>query len=278
MEQPVKWNGHTHTPFCRHGSAEPISAYLHEAVRLGFERYSITEHPPLPPGLVPDAPLMRELAMEMEELPAYLQAAREAKEQFADRIEVCVGLELDYLEAHRAFSEDILGRTAGMLEDLVVSVHFMPGRGGMRCLDYKPLDFRDNLLAYYGSMDIIVQEYFDRLEQAVRWAGTLPGRKRLGHLGLIGKFRTALPDTDADVLRTRTAALLPLLQEHNVGLDINTAGLRVPTCGQAYVPEWFIRESLAAGVPCIFGSDAHRPDDVGSGWAYYQQVLPIPEA
>lgn len=275
MNTQVKWNGHTHTNFCRHGSAEPISAYLDEAVRQGFTRYSITEHPPLPPGLVPDAPLMRELAMDMEELPHYLRAAHEAKALYAERLEVVVGLELDYLENHQAFSEDLLDRTAGKVEDLVVSVHFLPGRGGMRCLDYRPLDFQENILAYYGSMNTVVHEYYDRLEQAIRWAGTLPGRKRLGHPGLINKFRTVLPKPDADLLQARTAALLPLLQEHGVGLDINTAGLRVQTCGQPYVPEWLIRDSLAAGVECVFGSDAHRPEDVGSGWAYYKQATAL---
>ncbi|MCL6459495.1 MAG: histidinol-phosphatase HisJ [Gorillibacterium sp.] len=273
MKKLLKWNGHTHTSFCRHGSSAAIEEYIREAIRLGFKRYTLSEHPPLPVNLVPDPELMRELAMEQHELPDYLTAAKRIKERYEDQIDVLVGLELDYLEGNESFSEEMVDRTGKELEDLLVSVHYLPGRGGMRCIDYTPLDFRENLLSYYGSMDIIVEEYFDRVEQAVIWAGRLPGRKRLGHLNLIQKFHTVLPEADWEQADQRIRALIPLLKKSGVGIDVNTAGLRVPTCGKPYVPEWFIQLCLEQKIECVFGSDAHRPADVGSGWDWYAAAM-----
>ncbi|WJH34035.1 hypothetical protein N6H14_29405 [Paenibacillus sp. CC-CFT747] len=65
----LKWNGHTHTPYCRHGSPAEAADYLEQAIRLGFDRYTFSEHPPLPQGWVDNEPLMRELAMDLQELP-----------------------------------------------------------------------------------------------------------------------------------------------------------------------------------------------------------------
>ena len=47
-----KWDGHTHSQFCPHGSREKTSLMVEKAIRLGFEYYSITEHAPLPPELL----------------------------------------------------------------------------------------------------------------------------------------------------------------------------------------------------------------------------------
>ncbi|PYI50588.1 histidinol-phosphatase HisJ [Paenibacillus flagellatus] len=269
----IKWDGHSHTKFCKHGHPDELDRYLDRAVELGFERYSVTEHPPLPDRWIDDAPLMAELAMGFEEMPAYFAYVREAKKRYEGRLDVTVGLEIDYLHDRFAFTERIVDPWADALEDIVVSVHYLPGRGGMRCIDYKPDDFKTNLLDYYGSMEQVVDAYFDHVELAIETAARLPGRKRIGHLGLIGKFRQALPPIDEGQMRERLEKALPLLVRANVGVDVNTAGLRVATCGVAYVPEWLIRACVDAGVECVYGSDSHKPEQVGFGWDYFERAM-----
>ncbi|WP_234340305.1 histidinol-phosphatase HisJ [Gorillibacterium timonense] len=273
MNTELKWNGHTHTDFCRHGSSAPMEDYIETAMKHGFKRYTLSEHPPLPVGWIPDEPLMRELAMEEHELPAYLDAATGVKQRFADRLEILVGLELDYLEGRTGYSEGILEQTEGRLEDLLVSVHYLRGRGGMRCIDFTPADFRENLLSYYGSIEAVVDAYYDQVEQALEWAASLPGQKRLGHINLIRKFQNALPEMDNEQVKERLSRVVPLLQRTGLGLDINTAGLRVPTCGEVYVPVWLIEKCMASGIPCVFGSDAHKPEDVAAGWDWFEGTI-----
>lgn len=274
----IKWDGHTHTKFCKHGNPAETELYLNRAVELGFARYSLTEHPPLPEEWIRNEALMAELAMKQDELPAYFEYARAMKERYAGIIDVAVGLEADYLDGAIDFSEAMLKPWFGVLEDLVVSVHYLPGAGGMRCIDFTPDDFREGLLEYYGSMDAVVNEYFNHVEKAVRWAAKLPGRVRLGHINLIDKFRTALPEMDQALIERRLRGIVPLLAESGVGLDVNTAGLRVATCGRPYAPQWLIRECLAAGIPCVFGSDSHKPEQVGAGWDWFEGAAGGPEA
>ena len=47
----LKWDGHTHTNFCRHGSSSSMEEYVERAIELGFHRYSITETSPAAIGV-----------------------------------------------------------------------------------------------------------------------------------------------------------------------------------------------------------------------------------
>lgn len=269
----LKWDGHTHTKFCYHGSDDEQNLYLEEAVKQGFQRYTISEHPPLPSNWVNDKKLMDELAMPMSELSGYMAYAKEMKKRFEGEIEVTVGLELDHLPGHYAFASRFVEEWGHELEDVVYSVHYLRGVGGIRCIDFTPDDFKEGLLAYYGTMDNVVNEYYDHVETAIAWAGTLPMRKRIGHVNLIQKFRQALPPVSEELINRRLQGLLPLLQATGVGVDVNCAGLRVPTIGEPYVPEWFLKECLGRGIECVYGSDSHKPSHVGLGWEWFEQMV-----
>jgi histidinol-phosphatase (PHP family) len=268
-----KWDGHTHTHFCRHGSTFPMEDYIEKAIERGFTRYSITEHPPLPKQWVSNPQLMSELAMDMVELPDYLDYAWKVKQRYADRIDIAVGLEFDYLPGNTDFTLDLVDRWEKKIEDTIVSVHYLPGFGGIRCIDFKPDDFQEGILRYYGTMEKVVDEYFTHIEQAIELAAKLPMRSRIGHINLIEKFHTALPEIDPDQMKRNLLKLLPKLAASGVGIDVNTAGSRVTTCGRPYVPVWFIQECQKQNISCVYGSDAHKPEFVGFGWDYFEQAV-----
>ncbi|MDB5084262.1 MAG: histidinol phosphatase [Bacilli bacterium] len=162
-----KWDGHTHTSFCKHGSNAELDLYLDRAIDLGFRRYSITEHPPLPAAWVANPELMLELAMNEEELTHYMVYATNYKTKYEERIRIHVGLELDYLDHHEAFTLSMVDQWHDTLEDIVMSVHYLPGKNGMRCIDYTAVDFLEGLLAYYGSIDQVVDEYYNHVPRAI---------------------------------------------------------------------------------------------------------------
>lgn len=266
----LKWDGHTHTKFCYHGSDYELEQYIERSIELGFQRYTVSEHSPLPDRWVPDERLMQELAMPLEELADYFTYVQQIQQKFADRMDVTVGLEIDYLHGNTTFTEQMLDRWHTVLDDVVFSVHYLPGVGGMRCIDFTADDFRQHLLAHYGSMQTLVDVYYDHVEQAIDFAAKLPMRKRIGHVQLIEKFHTVLPEIDPAQIERRLRGLIPRLTAGGVGIDVNTAGIRVATCGKPYVPEWFLRECIQQGIECVYGSDAHKPEQVGLGWDWYE--------
>ncbi|MFF2483054.1 histidinol-phosphatase HisJ [Paenibacillus sp. NPDC058071] len=269
----LKWDGHTHTRHCYHGSDAAEELYIDRAIELGFERYTMSEHPPLPAGWIEDEALFKELGMPLEELPVYIAYAKEMKRKYAGRIEVTVGLEFDYLPGRTDFTDKLVEQWGEELEDAVCSVHFLPGIGGTRCVDFSAAYLKEHILPYYGTMEKVADEYYDHVEAAIAYAAKLPMRKRIGHINLIEKFASALPPIDEAQIRRRLERLIPLLAESGVGVDVNTAGLRVPTCGKPYVPEWFIAACRQQGIECVYGSDSHKPEQVGTGWEWFEAQM-----
>ncbi|MFX3635324.1 MAG: histidinol-phosphatase HisJ [Candidatus Pristimantibacillus sp.] len=269
----LKWDGHTHTKFCYHGSDAAEEQYIDRAIELGFERYTISEHPPLPEGWIDDVVLFNELAMPPEELALYMDYAKEMKQKYKGTIEITVGLELDHLPGRLDYTKHMVEEWQQDLEDVVYSVHYLPGAGGIRCVDFTVEYFREFILAHYGTMEKVVDEYYDQVEAAIAFAAELPMRTRIGHINLIEKFASALPAIDEPQIRRRLEAIIPLLVESKVGIDVNTAGLRVATCGKPYVPEWFLVECQKQGVEVVYGSDSHKPEHVGTGWDWFASQI-----
>lgn len=269
----LKWDGHTHTQFCYHGNPAPLEQYIERAIQLGFQRYSVTEHPPIPLGWVRDQQLWAEIAMPEAELSDYFKYAQTVKEKYSGQIEVVIGLELDYLHGKTDYTASLLEKWGHLIEDVVYSVHYLPGEHEMYCMDFTADDLKKNLLSYYGSMEKLIDTYFDHIELTIIEASKLKQRSRIGHLQLIRKFEEQLPPINEDQLTVRLQSLLPMLQKTGVGVDVNIAGFRVPTFGKPYVPEWFIQQCNALGIECVYGSDAHKPEQVGLYWDWFEQQM-----
>lgn len=267
----LKWDGHTHTQFCYHGSNAPLEEYVESAIALGFQRYTVTEHPPLPQGWVKDKALFDELGMPEAELQQYFDYVLAVKKRYAKQIEITVGLELDYLHGSVEYTNRLVEQWGHLLEDVIYSVHYLPGEDGNYCVDFTADDFKANLLSFYGSMDVLVDLYFDHVELAIQEAGKLPVRSRIGHINLIRKFQKQLPAMNEQQFNQRLEALLPLLKEYGVGVDVNVAGFRVASCEQEYVPQWFIKRCLELEIPVVYGSDAHKPEQVGLFWDWFEE-------
>ena len=151
-------------------------------------------------------------------------------------------------------------------------MHFLPGEGGMRCACVSKKEFEEGLLAHHGTMEAVVERYFDHVEGAIDLGSRLPVPTRLAHPNLIEAFRLVMPPFDETVVDRRLRGLLSRLREKGVGVDANASGLNAEFCRKAYPPEWFVRECLASGIRCVFGSDAHRPSVVGVGWDWFEGI------
>jgi histidinol phosphatase-like PHP family hydrolase len=83
---------------------------------------------------------------------SYIRHMLELKEKYRDRIEVLIGLEVDYIPGYESWRRHLLAEYGKWLDDGILSVHFLPGAGGWRCIDRSPQDVVDGLIRYYGSV------------------------------------------------------------------------------------------------------------------------------
>ncbi|MEW5976704.1 MAG: histidinol-phosphatase HisJ [Acidobacteriota bacterium] len=267
-----KRDGHTHTQFCAHGSGEATRAFVEQAVARGFETYSLTEHPPLPSGFRDPAP-DQSCGMSWDQLEPYLEHSRQMKARFSGKIDVRVGLEVDFIPGFESETRELLRRCEGALEDAVLSVHFLPGKGGWRCVDFSAEDFQDGLVEEYGSVEAVHQAYWAAVKQAVTSDLGPSKPKRLGHLSLIHKFQLKHPLKAPLQFRPQVLEVLDLVQERGMELDLNAAGLFKPDCREIYPAPWIVAAALRRGIPLVYGSDTHSVKGVGQGFEEAQSLL-----
>jgi histidinol-phosphatase (PHP family) len=226
---------HTHTSRCGHARGTPAE-YVAAAQVAGLLAVGVADHLPLLPDHDP------ELSMEACELGDYVAEVRELKERLPGF--VLLGIEADY-------RPETASEVGALLEshpfDYVIgSVHHL---GDWGFDDPRQMEGYDS-----RPIDEVWVEYLELLGQAAE-SGLFT---ILGHLDLVKKFghRATRPLTkELDRLIGRIAGA-------GLAVEINTAGLRKPV-REAYPSLEILRLLRAADVPITFGSDAHRPEEVG---------------
>jgi histidinol-phosphatase (PHP family) len=231
---------HTHTARCGHACGV-ASEYVAMAKAQHLLGIGIADHLPLLPE--PDA----ELSMSMADLPAYIDEVQGLQRNFEGY--VLLGIEADY---RPGTLDEVTALLDGYPFDYVIgSVHHL-GAWGLddpRQMDgYEQRDIND-----------VWVEYFELVGDAAE-SGLFT---IMGHLDLVKKFGfrpTRLLDKELDRLVRRIA-------QSKVLVEINTGGLHKPVA-EVYPTLDILRRLYAAGVGITFGSDAHKPDEVGRDFAH----------
>ncbi|GAA0380098.1 histidinol-phosphatase HisJ [Bacillus horti] len=267
----MKWDGHTHTPFCPHGSSYPLEDYVEQAIQLGFDIYSVTEHAPLPPSFADPVP-DQDSAMAYNVLEQYLAEAERVKEKYKDKIEVRIGLEVDYIHGLEHETKAFLNKYGPRLQDSILSLHFLPIGTEWKILDFTADFFEQELIQHFSTVDLVYLHYYQILQQAVK-ADLGPHKpKRIGHFSLIEKFKRKFPSTQKEVWWEQALITLQDIKERGYSLDFNTAGYRKEDCLERYPSDQLLHYALSLRIPFVFGSDAHRPQEVGYRYTDFEEV------
>ena len=249
----MKRDGHIHTPFCPHGTKDELHAYIEKAIQSGFGDLSFTEHAPLPSSFVDPAP-EKDSGMSFENMRPYLDAVKQAKDAYMNDIHIRVGLEVDYITGYEAETRSFLDEFGPLLDDSILSVHFLRGNSEYFCMDYSKEVFME-LARKAGSVEAVYQLYYDTVEASI--AADL-GRfkpKRIGHPTLVHKFQLAHGEKIDDDQQFRH--ILKKIAEAGYEMDLNGAGFSKPDCLESYPPAQYIPAAKSLGIPLVFGSDAH---------------------
>lgn len=232
---------HLHTNLCGHASGR-IDDYLDQAVRKGIREVGFSDHFPLyflPPGkTIPD------YAMSEDQLPLYVDLVE--KRAGVSPLKVKLGIEVDYVPG---FEKKLAAELAACPFDYVTgSVHFIDGWGFDNPAEIGEYSKRELRLVY--------EQYFNLIQQAA-----LTGLfDIMAHPDLVKKFGFRL-EGDLTPLYEETARAF---KKSGVCVEVNSAGLRYPA-REIYPAPNLLAIFYHYGIPVTLGSDAHTPEQVGTG-------------
>lgn len=249
----IKRDGHIHSPYCPHGSADSLAAYIEAAIASGFGDISFTEHAPLPPTFTDPTPA-KDSGMDPRRLRTYLDDVKRLQREYEKAIRIRTGLEVDFIAGYEDETADFLNEYGPELDDSILSVHFLKAGSRYFCADFSADVFME-LSREAGSVEAAYHLYYDTVEASIK-ADLGPFKpKRIGHPTLIHKFQHAHGETVDD--RARIERVLAAVKDGALEIDMNSAGLVKPDCREPYPPFPFIEQARAQGIPLVFGSDAH---------------------
>ncbi|WLR50232.1 histidinol-phosphatase HisJ [Bacillus tianshenii] len=265
----MKIDGHIHTPYCPHGSKDSFEEYIEQAIKQDFSTITFTEHAPLPPSFEDPTP-DKDSSMPFQQLENYLKTLTDLKKKYANDIHIQTGLEIDFIEGFEQETTDFLQTYGHLLDDSILSVHFLKQNDHYFCLDFSDDTFQE-MIHSFGITAKIYEAYFHTVKQSIK-ADLGPYKpKRIGHITLVHKFQKRFP-CDLSFER-ETTELLQLVKSNGLELDYNAAGLSKPLCGEPYPTEKLVKQAASMGIPLVYGSDAHQANDVGQHYHQLQKVL-----
>jgi histidinol-phosphatase (PHP family) len=236
----ITYDYHTHHARCGH-AAGSIEEYVQAAVGLGLEEIGISDHAPVywreGDHALPGS------AMARSELPAYVEEVLGLRERYQDRIRILLGLEADYEPGFEEVYRDVL---ASYPFDYVIgSVHYC---GGFHIYDRRRWSERSDPQEVYA-------EYFRLIRESAR-SGLFDV---LGHITGILAYGPRPENAALEREFDRTAAELA---RTGVAIEVNTSGIRKGG-PEPFPASALLRRCVQAGVPVTYGSDSHRPEEVG---------------
>jgi histidinol-phosphatase (PHP family) len=226
-----------HTALCGHaeGTAEEYAA---RAVKIGLEEIGFSDHAPF---VVKDLP---GITMKINELPIYQRMIEDVRCRYKDKLSIRIGIEADFIPGYEDKTRVILA--AYPYDYAIGSVHFIKDWGFDNPEEREKWDQKD--------IDTVYRDYHELLRACAK-SGLYD---IIAHPDLVKKFGHRPASDFKDVIR-KTARVF---KETGVTVEINTSGLRKPV-GEIFPSLNDLAVYCQAGAPLTFGSDAHKPEEVG---------------
>ncbi len=236
VSTPLLYESHCHTPLCKHAEGQP-EEYCAHALRRGLKGIIFTCHAPLPHGWSAD------VRMADSEFGAYVEMVACAREVFAGRLDVRLGLESDFAPGLEAWLEALHKRVP--LHHVLGSVHYQ--------IDfYRKQYFKGDVFEYQ-------KVYYEHLAMAAE-SGLFD---TLSHPDLIKNESPR--EWFFPRIQPFIEAALDRIAATGVAMELNTSGMlkaiREMNPGRAQ-----LALMQARGIPVVLGADAHRPDRVADGY------------
>lgn len=241
---------HSWFSFDGRGSIEEMCAGAH---RAGVSIFALTEHYEFE-----DLDEATDYYLARQE--RRLREMKAAKERWNGRVELLCGIEIGQAHTHPEEARALAG--CGAFDVVIGSLHGIRPRKDI---------YRDFTYATMEECDAVYQQYFDEAMELIE----------TGDFDVFGHFdyplrmmRTCVPEASMLRWKDRMLPFLKALADSGHALEINTSGAR-RWQGRPGGEQWILEAYRGFGGRRIaVGSDAHRPEDVGTGIEMaYRQLL-----
>ena len=241
--RPVLYEMHMHTPLCKHARGEP-EEYAQIAQQRGLKGIVVTCHNPTDDGWSPG---VRMSVAEFEEYVAMVERARQA---WAGRVDVRLGIESDYVPGMEAWLEKL--HNMAVFHHVLGSVH-------PHLSDYQERYFD-------GDLEKLQRTYFEHLALAAE-TGLFD---TIAHPDLVKN--TAAGTWNFDRALDFIRPCLDRIAATGTAMELNTSGLNKPSAelspGAAMLEEMQQRD-----IPVVVGADAHDPHRVAADFEVALEAL-----
>ena len=231
-----------------------MEEYVESAIAKGFTALGFSSHAPLP--------LANVWTLDDERLAVYLNEAERLKAEYADRLQIYKGLEIDYIPGSQTPVDPKY--RAMNLDYAAASVHSTAGldrNPEYHCID-GPEEHLEWLLSelHGGSWQNLSEAYFTRVAELLR----IGGFAFLGHLDLIKKRNREGNRFDENALwyRSQVTGILDVLAGSGIIMEVNSGAISRGVLDEVYPSPWIIAEAKKRDIPVMINADAHRPGDI----------------
>jgi histidinol-phosphatase (PHP family) len=225
---------HMHTPLCNHAYGEP-EEYAAAAQARNLAGIVVTCHNPTTDGWSPT------VRMAVEEFDDYVQLVATARQTWAGRMDVRLGIESDYVPGQEGWLEQLHGMAE--LHHVLGSIHPQLPQYQQRYLNSDPVAFQ--------------RIYFEHLALAAE-TGLFD---TLSHPDLV---KNTFP-TEWDVARIfdTICSSLDRIAASGTAMELNTSGLLKAIPEMNPGPQ-MLAAMRQRNIPVVIGADAHDPKRVGA--------------
>jgi histidinol-phosphatase (PHP family) len=237
---------HVHTSLCNHARGS-MEQYVHAAISKGLTTICFLDH-------LTFQEAGRRNAMHPREVPMYVYAIRRLARHYRDRINVRVGLEVDFSPRHVDRCREIVDTFD--LDVVGGSVHFIDGEdvvSGKSAWACGQLDAEEVYPKYLEVMKAMLDcGYIDVI----------------CHLDLPKKYNRRPSPSMAEGF----IDMLEKIRARGLAVELNTSGFDYPV-KEAFPSPDLLGRCAELRIPVVVGSDAHSPDSVGREFERARKLL-----
>ncbi len=245
---------HTHSSFSTDSDSRPEEMAA-RACELGLKQYCITDHMDL------DFPL--EEGAFIFDLPRYFDKLTLLRMQYADRLDLRIGIELGLRN-----EPEVISTMPERYRKMLADWPFDFAIGSTHVLEY-----RDPYYPEYWQMHSPEEGVRLYLESILDNAGAYDGFQVYGHLDYILRYLPEGAEVDTGRFYDLYDAILKKLLSKDMGIEVNTS-CYAKGASSPHPEPWVLSRYLELGGEILtIGSDAHMPERIAGAFDRTEALL-----